>query len=96
MESAAIPAPEMPTATVAWSAEDKGLADVLVMANLALALFAIVARIKVDVADERGARMIAVGSFDDAPPKGIILGSTTNKLLHLTKQPVLVVPAEEK
>jgi nucleotide-binding universal stress UspA family protein len=27
--------------------------------------------------------------------KGIILGSTTNKLLHLTDRPVLVVPAKE-
>jgi nucleotide-binding universal stress UspA family protein len=49
-----------------------------------------------DVAEERDARMIVVGSFGEAPLKGIILGSTTNKLLHLTKRPVLVVPAEEK
>jgi nucleotide-binding universal stress UspA family protein len=50
----------------------------------------------IDVADEREARMIVVGSFGEAPLKGIILGSTTNKLLHLTERPVLVVPAEEK
>ena len=50
----------------------------------------------IDVAEERDARMIVVGSFGEAPLKGIILGSTTNKLLHLTKRPVLVVPAEEK
>ncbi len=37
-----------------------------------------------DVAEERDARMIVVGSFGEAPLKGIILGSTTNKLLHLT------------
>jgi nucleotide-binding universal stress UspA family protein len=49
-----------------------------------------------DVAEEQDARMIVVGSFGEAPLKGIILGSTTNKLLHLTKRPVLVVPAEEK
>jgi nucleotide-binding universal stress UspA family protein len=49
-----------------------------------------------DIAEERDARMIVVGSFGEAPLKGIILGSTTNKLLHLTKRPVLVVPAEEK
>jgi nucleotide-binding universal stress UspA family protein len=50
----------------------------------------------IDVAEERDARMIVVGSFGEAPLKGIILGSTTNKLLHLTDRPVLVVPAEEK
>jgi nucleotide-binding universal stress UspA family protein len=49
-----------------------------------------------DVAEERDARMIVVGSFGEAPLKGIILGSTTNKLLHLTDRPVLVVPAEER
>ncbi|HEY2477390.1 MAG TPA: universal stress protein [Solirubrobacterales bacterium] len=50
----------------------------------------------IDVADERGARMIVVGSFGEPPLKGIILGSNTNKLLHLTDKPVLVVPAEER
>jgi nucleotide-binding universal stress UspA family protein len=38
--------------------------------------------------------MIVVGSFGEATLKGIILGSNTNKLLHLTDRPVLVVPAE--
>jgi nucleotide-binding universal stress UspA family protein len=47
-----------------------------------------------DVAEEQDARMIVVGSFGEAPLKGIILGSTTNKLLHVTDRPVLVVPAE--
>jgi nucleotide-binding universal stress UspA family protein len=49
-----------------------------------------------DVATERDARMIVVGSFGEAPLKGIILGSTTNKLLYLTDRPVLVVPAKER
>jgi nucleotide-binding universal stress UspA family protein len=46
------------------------------------------------VADQRDARMIVVGSFGDPPLKGMILGSTPNKLLHLTDLPVLVVPAK--
>jgi nucleotide-binding universal stress UspA family protein len=50
----------------------------------------------IEVADEREARMIVVGSFGESALKGIILGSTTNKLLHLTDRPVLVVPAEEE
>jgi nucleotide-binding universal stress UspA family protein len=48
----------------------------------------------VDVADKRNARMIVVGSYGDAPLKGMILGSTPNKLLHLADRPVLVVPAK--
>jgi len=47
----------------------------------------------VETAEERNARMIVVGSYGDPPLKGIILGSTPNKLLHLAERPVLVVPA---
>jgi len=47
----------------------------------------------IETADEREARMIVVGSFGEAPLKGVILGSTPNKLLHLADRPVLVVPA---
>jgi nucleotide-binding universal stress UspA family protein len=48
----------------------------------------------IGAADERDARMIVVGSFGDPPLKGMILGSTPNKLLHLSDRPVLVVPAQ--
>jgi nucleotide-binding universal stress UspA family protein len=48
----------------------------------------------VGVADERDARMIVVGSYGDPPLKGVILGSTPNKLLHIADRPVLVVPAQ--
>jgi nucleotide-binding universal stress UspA family protein len=47
----------------------------------------------VEVADELDARMIVVGSFGDPPLKGMILGSTPNKLLYVSERPVLVVPA---
>jgi nucleotide-binding universal stress UspA family protein len=47
----------------------------------------------IEVGDEHDARMIIVGTFGEATLKGIILGSNTNKLLHLTDRPVLVVPA---
>jgi nucleotide-binding universal stress UspA family protein len=50
----------------------------------------------IEVAEERDARMIVVGTFGEPALKGIILGSNTNKLLHLTDRPVLVVPAEER
>ena len=48
----------------------------------------------VEVAEQRDARMIVVGSYGDPPLKGVILGSTPNKLLHISERPVLVVPAE--
>lgn len=48
----------------------------------------------VDVAEKRDARMIVVGSYGDPPLKGMILGSTPNKLLHIADRPVLVVPAQ--
>ena len=47
-----------------------------------------------DAAERHDARMIVVGSFGDPPLKGVILGSTPNKLLHLSERPVLVVPAD--
>lgn len=47
----------------------------------------------IEVADERDARMIVVGSYGEAPLKGALLGSTPNRLLHIAGRPVLVVPA---
>lgn len=47
----------------------------------------------VEVAEEREARMIVVGSYGEAPLKGALLGSTPNRLLHTAGRPVLVVPA---
>ena len=48
----------------------------------------------VEMAEARKARMIVVGSYGDPPLKGMILGSTPNKLLYTSDCPVLVVPAE--
>jgi nucleotide-binding universal stress UspA family protein len=47
----------------------------------------------IEVADRRDARAIVVGSYGEAQLKGMILGSTPHKLLHLSGRPVLVVPA---
>jgi nucleotide-binding universal stress UspA family protein len=46
-----------------------------------------------DLADERGARMIVVGTYGESPLRGAVLGSTPHKLLHLSGVPVLAVPA---
>jgi nucleotide-binding universal stress UspA family protein len=46
-----------------------------------------------EVARERAARMIVVGSYGEAPLKGVIIGSTPYKLLHQAECPLLVVPA---
>jgi nucleotide-binding universal stress UspA family protein len=47
----------------------------------------------VDLADQHDARMIAVGSYGEAPLKGALIGSTAHKLVHLSERPVLVVRA---
>lgn len=47
----------------------------------------------VEVAEARNARAIVVGSYGETPLKGMVLGSTPHKLLHLAGRPVLVVPA---
>jgi nucleotide-binding universal stress UspA family protein len=46
-----------------------------------------------ELAKERDARMIVVGSYGEHPLKGAILGSTPHKLLQISEVPVLVVPA---
>jgi nucleotide-binding universal stress UspA family protein len=46
-----------------------------------------------DLADEHGARAIVVGTYGESPLRGAVLGSTPHKLLHLSKVPVLAVPA---
>jgi nucleotide-binding universal stress UspA family protein len=46
----------------------------------------------VEVADERDARVIVVGTRGESPFRGALLGSTPHKLLHISDRPVLVVP----
>jgi nucleotide-binding universal stress UspA family protein len=48
----------------------------------------------IEVADQRDATMIVVGSYGEAPLKGAILGTTAYKLLHSTGRPVLIVPCQ--
>jgi nucleotide-binding universal stress UspA family protein len=47
-----------------------------------------------DLARERDARVIVVGSGGESPLRGALLGSTAHKLLHLADRPVLVVPVD--
>jgi nucleotide-binding universal stress UspA family protein len=46
-----------------------------------------------NLADEREARMIVVGTYGESPLKGAILGSTPHKLVQMATVPVVVVPA---
>jgi nucleotide-binding universal stress UspA family protein len=47
----------------------------------------------IDLAEEHEARAIVVGTYGESPLRGAVLGSTPHKLLHLSKIPVLAVPA---
>ncbi|MFN8160214.1 MAG: universal stress protein [Solirubrobacterales bacterium] len=48
-----------------------------------------------DLARERGARFIVLGSYGERPATGAILGSTPHKLLHISEVPVIVVPVQD-
>ncbi len=48
-----------------------------------------------ELASERDARLIVVGTRGESPWRGALLGSTPHKLLHLSSRPVLVVPAAD-
>lgn len=69
------------------AAEDGQVDAVLVEKSAAQAL--------IDLADERDARMIVVGTHGESPIHGALIGSTPHKLMHLSHRPVLVVPAPE-
>jgi nucleotide-binding universal stress UspA family protein len=49
----------------------------------------------IEVADQRDARMIVVGSYGERPLKSALVGATPNKLLHLAERPALVVRAPD-
>ena len=48
-----------------------------------------------NLAEERDARAIVVGSYGESPLKSALLGSTPHKLLHISRRPVLVVPVPD-
>ena len=47
-----------------------------------------------ELAKQRDARFIVVGTYSEPPLTGAILGAVPNKLLHIADRPVLVVPAD--
>ena len=50
----------------------------------------------VELARERRAHMIVVGTTSERPLTGLILGATPYKLLHRSPVPVLVVPLPDE
>ncbi len=52
------------------------------------------AQVVAKVARDRGADLIVVGTRGHAPIAGLVLGSVTQRLLHIAHCPVLVIPPE--
>jgi nucleotide-binding universal stress UspA family protein len=50
------------------------------------------ARALVDLAEARDARVIVVGTRGESPLHAALIGSTPQKLVHMSGRPVLVVP----
>jgi nucleotide-binding universal stress UspA family protein len=50
------------------------------------------AKALVDLADARDARVIVVGTRGESPLHAALIGSTPQKLVHMSGRPVLVVP----
>lgn len=47
-----------------------------------------------EIADEAGADLIVVGAKGRSAITGLLLGSVPDRLLHIAKRPVLVVPSD--
>ena len=45
-----------------------------------------------EIADEVGADLIVVGTRGHSPVAGLLLGSVTQRLLHIASQPILAIP----
>jgi nucleotide-binding universal stress UspA family protein len=54
------------------------------------------AKALVELAAERDARVIVVGTRGESPFRGALIGSTPHKLVNLADRPVLVVPLPGK
>ena len=48
-----------------------------------------------EIADKAGADLIVVGTRGHSPVAGLLLGSVTQRLLHVAARPVLAVPRSE-
>ncbi len=51
------------------------------------------AHVIAEIADHVSADLIVTGTRGHSPLSGLLLGSVTQRLLHIAKQPVLAVPS---
>src|SRR5262245_40970911 len=48
-----------------------------------------------DIAERASADLIVTGTRGHSPVEGLLVGSVTQRLLHIARQPMLVVPASD-
>ena len=48
-----------------------------------------------DIAEKSKADLIVTGTRGHSPVAGLLVGSVTQRLVHIAKQPILVVPATD-
>ena len=83
-------------AKIRGQAQDLKDSGIDVVIDLGSAMAGGPAHVIADIARKEGADLIVTGTRGHSPVAGLLLGSVTQRLLHIAPCPVLVVPAEHR